>query len=113
MGQDMRYPESQHQQSEQDIGQTVEQGRAAEMIETWTNIPGFKGIYQASREGDIRRVYKNGKTRILTPYHKKNERESATGSKADNKRPGTRSGSDAGDCKDILRTSAGGAYPCT
>ena len=71
MGQDMRYPESQHQQSEQGIGQTVEQGRAAEMIETWTNIPGFKGIYQASREGDIRRVYKNGKTRILTPYHKK------------------------------------------
>ena len=92
MGQDMRYPEPQHQQSKQSISQTVEQGRAAEMIETWTNIPGFKGIYQASREGDIRRVYKNGKTRILTPYHKKMS---------------------AGDCKDILRTSAGGAYPCT
>lgn len=41
------------------------------MIETWRDIPGYKGIYQADREGDIRRLYRNGKTRILTPYHKK------------------------------------------
>lgn len=41
------------------------------MIETWRDIPGYKGIYQADREGNIRRLYQNGKTRILTPYHKK------------------------------------------
>lgn len=41
------------------------------MIETWRDIPGYKGIYQADREGNIRRLYRNGKTRILTPYHKK------------------------------------------
>lgn len=41
------------------------------MIGTWKDIPGFKGIYQADREGNIRRLYQNGKVRILTPYHKK------------------------------------------
>ena len=41
------------------------------MKETWTNIPGYDGIYQADIEGNIRRVYKSGKTRLLTPYHKK------------------------------------------
>lgn len=41
------------------------------MIETWRDIPGYKGIYQADREGNIRRLYRNGKTRIITPYHKK------------------------------------------
>lgn len=41
------------------------------MIETWKDIPGFEGVYQANREGNIRRLYRNGKTRILTPYHKK------------------------------------------
>lgn len=41
------------------------------MMETWKDIPGYRGIYQANREGDIRRVYQNGKTHIMTPYHKK------------------------------------------
>ncbi len=41
------------------------------MIETWKDIPGFEGVYQADREGNIRRLYRNGKTRVLTPYHKK------------------------------------------
>ena len=41
------------------------------MTETWRDIPGFEGIYQADREGNIRRLYQNGKVRILTPYHKK------------------------------------------
>lgn len=49
----------------------MEQERAEEMTETWRDIPGFEGIYQADREGNIRRLYRNGKTRILTPYHKK------------------------------------------
>lgn len=52
------------------------------MTETWRDIPGFEGIYQADREGNIRRLYRNGKTRILTPYHKKNEWEPATGGEA-------------------------------
>ena len=41
------------------------------MIGTWKDIPGFEEIYQADREGNIRRLYQNGKVRILTPYHKK------------------------------------------
>lgn len=41
------------------------------MKETWTNIPGYDGKYQADREGNVRRVYKSGKTRLMTPYHKK------------------------------------------
>ena len=41
------------------------------MIGTWKDIPGFEGIYQADREGNIRRLYQNAKVRILTPYHKK------------------------------------------
>lgn len=41
------------------------------MIETWKDIPGLGGTYQADREGNIRRVYRNGKTHIMTPYHKK------------------------------------------
>lgn len=41
------------------------------MIDTWTDIPGLGGTYQADREGNIRRVYRNGKTHIMTPYHKK------------------------------------------
>ena len=49
----------------------MEQERAEEMTETWRDIPGFEGIYQADREGNIRRLYQNGKVRILTPYHKK------------------------------------------
>ena len=40
------------------------------MIEVWKNIPGYDGKYQANTEGQIRRAYKNGKTRLLTPYQK-------------------------------------------
>ena len=40
------------------------------MIETWKDIPGYNGKYQADCEGNIRRVYKNGKTKMLTPYLK-------------------------------------------
>lgn len=41
------------------------------MIETWRNIPGYNGKYQVDREANIRRVYPSGKTRAMTPYHKK------------------------------------------
>ena len=41
------------------------------MKKTWTNIPGYSGKYQADIEGNIRRVYKSGKTRLMTPYRKK------------------------------------------
>lgn len=41
------------------------------MMQTWRDIPGYEGVYQADCEGNIRRLYRNGKTRILTPYHKK------------------------------------------
>lgn len=41
------------------------------MIETWKDIPGYDGKYQADTEGNVRRVYKGGKTRLMHPYHKK------------------------------------------
>ena len=41
------------------------------MLETWTNIQGYDGKYQVDREGNIRRVYQSGKTRLLSPYPKK------------------------------------------
>ena len=41
------------------------------MIETWKDIPGYDGKYQADTEGNVRRVYESGKTRLMTPYHKK------------------------------------------
>lgn len=41
------------------------------MKETWKNIPGYGGKYQADREGNIQRVFPSGKTRAMTPYHKK------------------------------------------
>lgn len=41
------------------------------MKETWKDIPGYDGKYQADTEGNVRRVYKSGKTRLMTPYHKK------------------------------------------
>jgi len=41
------------------------------MKESWKNIPGYNGKYQVDREGNIRRVYKSGKTRALHPYSKK------------------------------------------
>lgn len=39
----------------------------------WKDIPGYNGKYQASRSGEIRRIYKSGQARYLTPY-KKNDR---------------------------------------
>jgi len=41
------------------------------MKETWRDISGYKGKYQAVTEGNVRRLYKSGKVRIMTPYHKK------------------------------------------
>lgn len=40
------------------------------MKESWKDIPGYDGKYQADTEGNIRRVYSSGKTRLLRPYHK-------------------------------------------
>lgn len=41
------------------------------MIETWRNIQGYNGKYQVDMEANVRRVYPSGKTRAMTPYHKK------------------------------------------
>ena len=41
------------------------------MIESWRNVPGYNGKYQVDREGNIRRVFKSGKTRAMCPYSKK------------------------------------------
>ncbi len=41
------------------------------MIETWTDIPGYNGAYQADQEGNIRHVFPSGKTRLMKPYRKK------------------------------------------
>jgi hypothetical protein len=41
---------------------------------TWTDIPGYGGAYQASFDGEIRRIYKNGKTRIMSQFVKKTSR---------------------------------------
>lgn len=43
-------------------------------FQEWKTVPGFGGAYQASFFGQIRRVYKNGKVRILTPYEKTGNR---------------------------------------
>lgn len=40
------------------------------MIETWRNIPGYNGKYQADINGSFRRLYRSGKTRLITPYRK-------------------------------------------
>lgn len=40
------------------------------MIETWKDIPGYNGKYQVNSEGNVRRIYKNGKTKMLTSYLK-------------------------------------------
>lgn len=34
----------------------------------WFDIPGFDGKYQASRLGDIRRVYSDGRTKVLSQF---------------------------------------------
>ena len=41
------------------------------MRDTWTDIPGYGGKYQADRDGCIRRIYASGKTRQMTPYRRK------------------------------------------
>lgn len=41
----------------------------------WKDIKGHNGKYQVSYEGDIRRLYKSGKTRKLNPYFKQNARQ--------------------------------------
>ncbi|MDC7288503.1 hypothetical protein NXH76_11875 [Blautia schinkii] len=43
-------------------------------FQEWKTVPGFGGVYQASFFGQVRRVYKNGKVHILTPYEKTGER---------------------------------------
>lgn len=45
------------------------------MQDIWKDIKGYKGKYQVSYQGKVRRLYKSGKTRELTPYIKKNARE--------------------------------------
>jgi len=41
------------------------------MKESWRDIPGYDGKYQADKEGNVRRLYKSGKVRMMTPYHRK------------------------------------------
>ena len=41
------------------------------MIETWKDIPGYGGKYQIDQEANVRRVYASGRTRAMTPYHRK------------------------------------------
>lgn len=41
------------------------------MLDTWTDIIGYNGKYQVDKEGNVRRVFSSGKTRIMKPYHKK------------------------------------------
>lgn len=45
------------------------------MIDLWKDIKGYEGRYQVSYEGKIRSIYKNGKTRELTPYIKNHGRK--------------------------------------
>lgn len=40
------------------------------MINDWKTIIGYGGVYQVNYEGLIRRTYKNGKVKIMTPYTK-------------------------------------------
>jgi len=41
-----------------------------EQVDIWKNIQGFNGKYQVSYSGQIRRVYKSGKTKILAQFKK-------------------------------------------
>ncbi len=47
------------------------QNRRGRMVGTWTDIPGYGGKYQVDKEGNVRRVYLSGRTRALSPYHRK------------------------------------------
>lgn len=73
------------------------------MIEKWKDIPGYDGRYQASTEGNIRRVLKSGQFRNMTPYHKKNERESAPDCETHERRKSERGDSSLPDRKDVFR----------
>lgn len=42
----------------------------------WRDVPGYNGKYQASTDGQVRRVYPSGKTRLLHPHHKSTMRGS-------------------------------------
>ena len=44
------------------------------MIETWKDIPEYSGKYQADREGNVRRLYSSGKSKLMTAYPKKSTR---------------------------------------
>lgn len=41
------------------------------MVEVWKDIPGYDGRYQADKDGNIRRVFPSGKTRMMSQYHKR------------------------------------------
>lgn len=41
------------------------------MIETWKDIPGYEGKYQIDKEANVRRVFASGRTRAMSPYHRK------------------------------------------
>lgn len=43
---------------------------AVEIEKSWKDILEYNGKYQASIDGQIRRVYESGKTRSMTPYKK-------------------------------------------
>jgi len=40
----------------------------------WKDIKGYAGVYQVSDSGEVRRIYKNGKIKILTSFTRKNKR---------------------------------------
>ena len=39
--------------------------------ESWRDIPGYDGKYQADMNGNVRRIYGSGKARTMKPYPKK------------------------------------------
>lgn len=41
-----------------------------QIVDEWKDIQGYFGKYQVSYSSQVRRIYKNGKTKILTPYKK-------------------------------------------
>ena len=43
---------------------------AVEIEKSWKDILEYNGKYQASIDGQIRRVYQSGKTKLMTPYKK-------------------------------------------
>ena len=43
---------------------------AVEIEKSWKDIPSYYGKYQAAIDSRVRRVYQNGKTRLMTPFKK-------------------------------------------